>query len=327
MTIKLTREEAISIITKERDEDIFGGWTPYRKRIHEAFTLAIEALEGVCFDEWCDDCKEYDTEKNCCPRFNRVIRGALKREPSEDGTLEVKVDDATKIGRVLISDDKHRGGLYYPDEYEPKGEDLISRAEAIEAITGTLDAIDHVPKWVFDKLTCAINILPSADRPKDGDLISRADAIEALGEEPPVWCDEEYEIAERDQWRADIEAIKSVPSADRQMVIKCKPFLSEEDFKAFAEQASDQNVILISNEAEVVSTNTSTKSTNISTDTLADTVELVRCKDCRHRIHDEERCLYYCEMYYGQGDVSDDNFCQWGAKMDGDMSDGERSEE
>lgn len=59
----------------------------------------------------------------------------------------------------------------------------------------------------------------------------------------------------------------------------------------------------------------------------ADTVEVVRCKDCRHRIHDEERCLYYCEMYYGQGDVSDDNFCQWGAKMDGDMSDGERSEE
>lgn len=50
---------------------------------------------------------------------------------------------------------------------------------------------------------------------KDSDLISRADAIEALGEEPPVWCDEDYEIAERDQWRTDIEAIKSVPSADR----------------------------------------------------------------------------------------------------------------
>ena len=210
----MTREEAISIITKERDEDIFGCWTPYRKRIHEAFTLAIEALEGVCFDEWCDDCKEYDTEKNCCPRFNRVIRGAMNREPSENGTLEVKVEDATKIGRVLISDDEHRGGLYYPDEDEPQG-DLISRAEAIEAITGTLDAIDHVPKWVFDKLTCAINILPLADRPKDGDLISRAEAIEALGEEPLVWCDEEYEIAERDQWRADVEAIKSVPSADR----------------------------------------------------------------------------------------------------------------
>ena len=88
--------------------------------------------------------------------------------PNEDGTLEVKVEDATKVGRVLISDDKHRGGLYYPDEDEPKG-----------------------------------------------DLISRAEAIEAMGEEPPVWCDEDYEIAERDQWRADIEAIKSVPSAER----------------------------------------------------------------------------------------------------------------
>lgn len=28
-------------------------------------------------DEWCHDCKEYDTEKHCCPRFNRVIRTTL----------------------------------------------------------------------------------------------------------------------------------------------------------------------------------------------------------------------------------------------------------
>lgn len=42
----MTREEAINIITKERDEDIFGNWTPHRKRIHEAFTLAIEALKA-----------------------------------------------------------------------------------------------------------------------------------------------------------------------------------------------------------------------------------------------------------------------------------------
>ena len=168
----MTREEAIKVLSSY---DVNGAWTdvdgkPYNAEEQaEAFDMAIEALEGMCFDEWCDDCKEYDTEKKCCPRFNKVIREALKREPSEDGTLEVKVEDATKIGRVLISDDKHRGGLYYPDEYEPKGDDLISRAEAIEA----------------------------------------------LGEEPPVWCDEEYEIAERNQWRADIEAIKSVPSADR----------------------------------------------------------------------------------------------------------------
>ena len=170
----------------------------YKPAIEKVIETIMDELERERTDEWCTDCKEYDTEKKCCPRFNKVIREALKREPSDDGTLEVKVEDATKIGRVLITDDKHRGGLYYPDEDEPKG-DLISRAEAIDAIIETLDAIDHVPKWVFDKLTCAINILPSADRPKDGDLISRADAIEALGEEPPVWCDEDAEIAERSQ--------------------------------------------------------------------------------------------------------------------------------
>ena len=30
------------------------------------------------FDEWCTDCKEYDQEKHCCPRFNHVIRTTLQ---------------------------------------------------------------------------------------------------------------------------------------------------------------------------------------------------------------------------------------------------------
>ena len=29
-------------------------------------------------DEWCTDCKEYDHERHCCPRWNRVIRETLK---------------------------------------------------------------------------------------------------------------------------------------------------------------------------------------------------------------------------------------------------------
>jgi hypothetical protein len=28
--------------------------------------------------EWCTDCREYDQEKHCCPRFNRVIRNAVE---------------------------------------------------------------------------------------------------------------------------------------------------------------------------------------------------------------------------------------------------------
>lgn len=34
-------------------------------------------LSGKVWDEWCTGCKEYDQERHCCPRFNRVIRTAI----------------------------------------------------------------------------------------------------------------------------------------------------------------------------------------------------------------------------------------------------------
>lgn len=34
-------------------------------------------------DEWCTDCKEYDHERHCCPRFNRVIRATLQEVQAE----------------------------------------------------------------------------------------------------------------------------------------------------------------------------------------------------------------------------------------------------
>ena len=33
--------------------------------------------------EWCTDCKEYDKEKHCCPRFNRVIEETVAEMKSE----------------------------------------------------------------------------------------------------------------------------------------------------------------------------------------------------------------------------------------------------
>lgn len=45
-----------------------------------AFTKAINALKAETepnYDEWCTDCKEYDKERHCCPRWNRVIRETL----------------------------------------------------------------------------------------------------------------------------------------------------------------------------------------------------------------------------------------------------------
>lgn len=51
-----------------------------------------------------------------------------------------------------------------PHDVTVRINDLISRKEAINAITETLDEIDHVPKWVFEKLSSALEALPSTNK-------------------------------------------------------------------------------------------------------------------------------------------------------------------
>lgn len=54
------------------------------------------------------------------------------------------------------------------------------------------------------------------------DLISRKAAIEALGEEPEVWTGkDEYAQGLNNQWHYDVNALKTVPSAQRDCNI-CK---------------------------------------------------------------------------------------------------------
>ena len=40
-------------------------------------------------DEWCTDCKEYDQERHCCPRFNRVIRETVEELKAEHRWIPV----------------------------------------------------------------------------------------------------------------------------------------------------------------------------------------------------------------------------------------------
>ena len=35
------------------------------------------------YDEWCTDCKEYDQERHCCPRFDRVIKTTIDEIKTE----------------------------------------------------------------------------------------------------------------------------------------------------------------------------------------------------------------------------------------------------
>ena len=40
-------------------------------------------------NEWCTDCKEYDQERHCCPRFNRVIRETVEEIKAEHRWIPV----------------------------------------------------------------------------------------------------------------------------------------------------------------------------------------------------------------------------------------------
>ena len=56
-------------------------------------------------------------------RTINVAPSVNPQEPSNisnDGTLTVNVEDGRKISRVLVCGANHWGGLYYPDEQEPK---------------------------------------------------------------------------------------------------------------------------------------------------------------------------------------------------------------
>lgn len=67
----------------------------------EAWNRAMGADRG--FDEWCTDCKEYDHDKHCCPRWNRVIKNCVNevREKYDERTAKVeKVDMPSEHNKV-----------------------------------------------------------------------------------------------------------------------------------------------------------------------------------------------------------------------------------
>lgn len=51
-------------------------WYSFYQKVLDVFSKLPSAEPYL--DEWCTDCKEYDHERHCCPRWNRVIRETLK---------------------------------------------------------------------------------------------------------------------------------------------------------------------------------------------------------------------------------------------------------
>ena len=70
--------------------------TMFGRDIRVVGVSELESLPSAQPDlnEWCMDCKEYDKERYSCPRFNRVIREALKDAKPERKTGKwISTDD------------------------------------------------------------------------------------------------------------------------------------------------------------------------------------------------------------------------------------------
>lgn len=75
----ISRQAAIDAAAR-----IVGGHAGYKAcAIIEMLKNAPSAQPEVDEYEWCHDCKEYDQERHCCPRWNWVIRETLKDMQSE----------------------------------------------------------------------------------------------------------------------------------------------------------------------------------------------------------------------------------------------------
>ena len=64
--------------------------------------------DNLKYDEWCDDCKEYDKERHSCPRWNRVIRQTVDdMQAAQPGWIPV-TEKCPEIGQIVLCSLKTR---------------------------------------------------------------------------------------------------------------------------------------------------------------------------------------------------------------------------
>lgn len=126
----MTNEEAIRLI--EDDKRLHHDYlsSEYRK----ALSMAIEALkaQNKGLDQWCSDCKEYDSEKHCCPRFNRVIRMALQDSTQTNAESTQSGKDINVRGKDTVYRQDAIDALYHVDEYNGRSVKAIMNLPSAE---------------------------------------------------------------------------------------------------------------------------------------------------------------------------------------------------
>ena len=73
--IQAEADEAKEVWSEFDDESAFGQMNAHSRDID--IIKRLPSAQPYALDEWCTDCKEYDHEKHCCSRYNRVIRDAM----------------------------------------------------------------------------------------------------------------------------------------------------------------------------------------------------------------------------------------------------------
>ena len=103
----ISREDAIKTAIEAVD-DWDGGCNLSRADIIEK---AIESLPSVQpqykTSEWCHDCSEYNHDKHCCPRFNKVIRNTIEemKQPKTGHWIPVSERLPDEFAVVLCNTD------------------------------------------------------------------------------------------------------------------------------------------------------------------------------------------------------------------------------
>ena len=104
----IDRHAVINTIYRRADAD---GYVCYKVEEMEEIINALPSVQpDYRLDEWCTDCSEYDHEKHCCPRWNRVIRNTLKDVQADRADIWDKLskvynmDDVPDAAKSIIGD-------------------------------------------------------------------------------------------------------------------------------------------------------------------------------------------------------------------------------
>jgi len=94
----------------------------------------VKAQPEYRLDEFCTDCREYDQDKHCCPRFNHVIRTTLDEIKQNAQPEIIRCQDCfwfrrNNIGEIWCDHPRGLVGFVEPSDYCSKG---VRRTDGVD---------------------------------------------------------------------------------------------------------------------------------------------------------------------------------------------------